>query len=76
LAKRPRREGEDSWRRQAAPQKLAQITLRQLPSDEPFLAAVIQNDRNVAAFAYDQSMTQIDRTLGDARQVDSIAHRG
>jgi len=68
-----RREGEDSSWRQAAPQKLTQMTLRQLPSGESFLAAVIQDDRNVAAFAYDQSMTLIDRTLGDARQVDSIA---
>lgn len=46
---------------------------RQLPSGESFLAAVIQDDRDVVAFAYDQLMMLIDRTPGDTRQVDSIA---
>ena len=68
-----RREGSNGLWGKAAPQKLTQITLRQLPSGESFLAAVIQDDRNVASFAYDQSIILINRTLGDTRQVDSIA---
>lgn len=66
-------EGNDRSWREAAPQKLTQMSLRQLPLGESFLAAVIQDDRGVAAFAYDQSMMLIERTLGDCWQVDSIA---
>jgi hypothetical protein len=70
---RGRGKGEDSSWRETAPQKLTQMSLRHLPSGESFLAAVIQDDRNVAAFSYDQSMMLIDRTLGDAWQIDCIA---
>lgn len=49
------------------------MTLRKLRSGESFFAAIIQDDRSVAALAYDQSMMLIGRTLDDALQVNSIA---
>ncbi|KAI4154576.1 MAG: hypothetical protein LQ340_001585 [Diploschistes diacapsis] len=45
----------------------------QLPFRRVVLAAVVEDDGDMASFAYDQSMTLIDRALGDPQQVDSIA---
>jgi hypothetical protein len=54
------------------PQKRVQINLRQLASGETFMAAVIQDERKVAAFAYDQSVTLLKRSIGCDREVDGL----
>jgi hypothetical protein len=46
------------------PQKLTQTNVRQLASGEAFMAAVIQDERQVAAFAYDHVVTLIKRSIG------------
>jgi hypothetical protein len=55
------------------PQRLTHMNLRQLESGETFMAAVIQDKRKVAAFAYDQTMVLIKDSIGCGRDIDSLA---
>ena len=55
------------------PQRLTQMNLRQLAPGETFMAAVIQDERTVAAFAYDCSMVLIKDSIGHGREVGSLA---
>jgi len=55
------------------PQKLTQITLRQLASGETFMAAVIQDERKVASFAYEQIMQMIRRSVACDQEIDKLA---
>ena len=55
------------------PQRLTQMSLRQLAPGATFMAAVIQDERTVAAFAYDCLMLLIKDSIGRGRKITSLA---
>ncbi|KAF2240214.1 hypothetical protein BU26DRAFT_263505 [Trematosphaeria pertusa] len=52
------------------PQKLTNTSLRRVSAGVSFWATVIQDDRNVPAFSYDESLALIQTALGDAGHID------
>ena len=55
------------------PQRLTQMNLRQLAPGETFMAAVIQDECKVAAFAYEWAMVLIKNSLGRDREIERLA---
>jgi len=59
------------WRQ--SPQKLTNTTLRRISSKRSFVTTVVQDERSVPTFSYDEPIVMMESLFGNAGRIDSIA---